>query len=388
MLVFVDFFYELRNRGVKVGLAEAVSMAQALSLDLHETSLDGFYEVARALCVHREQDLDNFDTAFAVYFKGLEFEAVKLTEELLAWLENPVDKRELSDEERALLEKLDLAEVRRLMKERIEQQRGRHDKGNRWIGTGGTSPFGRGGTNPGGVAVGKGTGARGAMARAEAHDFRPLRGDIVLDVRQIEIALRRLRAFTREGAEMELDIEESIRETAKNAGELEVVLRPERRPSVRVLLLLDVGGSMDPHIELCERLFSAAQRATHWKKLETYYFHNCIYKKVYKTTALRDGVLVDDLLKQCDASWRLVVVGDALMHPTELLSPGWGEELPGIVWLDRIWRHFRKSVWLNPEPERMWYGTAQAIRRVFPMYRLSLDGLSQAMKHLADRTHK
>lgn len=386
--MFVDFLYELRNRGVKVGLAEAMAMAQALSLDLHETSLDGFYDVAKALCVHREQDLDNFDTAFAVYFKGIEFESVKLTEELLEWLKNPVDKRELSDEERAMLEKLDLEEVRRMMKERIQQQRGRHDKGNRWIGTGGTSPFGRGGTNPGGVAVGQGSGARGAMARAEAHDFRPLRGDIVLDVRQIEIALRRLRAFTREGAELELDIDESIRETARNAGELEVVLRPERRPSVKVLLLLDVGGSMDPHIELCERLFSAAKRATHWKKLETYYFHNVIYKKVYKTTALRDGVLVDDLMKQCDANWRLVVVGDALMHPTELLSPGWGEEQPGIVWLDRIARHFRKTVWLNPEPERMWYGTAAAIRKVFPMYRLSLDGLSQAMKHLADRSHK
>lgn len=327
--MFVDFFYELRSRGVRVGLQEAMALAKAMTFELHGSSLDGFYEIARALCVHREQDLDAFDTAFATYFKGVQFDAVNISDQILEWLKQPADKRMLTDEERALLESLDMEEVRKRLLERLQQQTGRHDRGNRWIGTGGTSPFGRGGTNPGGISVGNAAGGRGAMARAEAHDFRPLRGDIVLDVRQIEIALRRLRAFTREGAELELDLDETIAETAKNAGELEVVLRPERRPAIKVLLLIDVGGSMDPHTELCERLFSAAKRASHWKKLETYYFHNCIYGKVYKNTFLREGIKVDELLKQCDPSWRLVVVGDALMHPTELMSPGWARSYPG-----------------------------------------------------------
>jgi uncharacterized protein with von Willebrand factor type A (vWA) domain len=214
-----------------------------------------------------------------------------------------------------------------------------------------------------------------------------------LDVRQIELALRRLRAFVREGAPTELDLDASIDATAKNAGELEVILRPERRPAVKVILCLDVGGSMDPHVELCETLFSASKRATHWKRLEVYYFHNCVYGWLYPTTRLRDGIAVTDVLANCDPNYKLIVVGDALMHPTELFQGGshwisdgseWSET-PGVGWLDLMARHFRKTAWLNPEPESYWRGTAATIQKIFPMYRLSLDGLADAVAHLTDR---
>jgi uncharacterized protein with von Willebrand factor type A (vWA) domain len=389
--MFLEFLYELRRCGLKVGTQEAMALAEALARDLHETTLDGFYEVARALCVHREQDLDAFDTAFAAYFKGVERAAIELTDELIAWLKESVGRRELTDEERRLLESIDLAEVRRRLEERLREQRERHDRGNRWVGTGGTSPHGRGGTHPSGVTVGDGPpGGRSALARANAHGFRALRGDLNLDVRQIELALRRLRAFVREGAPNELDLDATIDATAKSGGELEVVMRPERRPALKVLLLLDVGGSMDPHVALCERLFSAARQATHWKRLEVHYFHNCVYGHVYPTTRLRDGLPVTDLLAACDPSWKLIVVGDALMHPAELLQSGssWSyeewSETPGIGWMDRLARHFRKTAWLNPEPERYWRGTAATLARLFPMFRLSLDGLSQATGHLSD----
>jgi uncharacterized protein with von Willebrand factor type A (vWA) domain len=213
-------------------------------------------------------------------------------------------------------------------------------------------------------------------------------------VRQIELALRRLRAFVREGALAELDLDATIDATAKNAGELEVVMRPERRPAVKVLLLLDVGGSMEPHVQVCERLFSAAKSATHWRRLEVYYFHNCVYGHVYPTTRLRDGVPVADLLAACDANWKLIVVGDALMHPSELFQGGsaWSYEewsdVPGIAWLDHFSAHFRKTAWLNPEPERLWRGTAETIGRLFPMFRLTLDGLSEAVAHLVGGSRK
>lgn len=390
--MFIDFLYELRGRGLKVGPQEALALAEALARDLHETTLDGFYDVARALLVHREQDLDAFDTAFAAYFQGVEAEAVQISDELIEWLRNEAPRRELTPAERKLLESLDLDAIRRQFEERLKQQRERHDGGNRWVGTGGASPFGRGGDHVHGLSVGDGPpGGRGALARAGAHNFRALRGDLNLDVRQVELALRRLRAFVREGVPDELDVEGTIDATARNAGELEVVMRPERRPAVKVLLLLDVGGSMEPHVALCERLFTAAKNATHWKRLKVMYFHNCVYGWLYPTTRLRDGTSVKDVFGECDPSWKLIVVGDALMHPAELFQTGssWSYEewssTPGVMWMDLLARHFRKTAWLNPEPERYWRGTASTLAKLFPMYRLSLDGLAQAVQHLTDR---
>ena len=387
--MFVEFLYELRQRGVKVGPQEAMTLARALGRELHAGTLDGFYDVARALCVKREQELDAFDRAFAHHFKGVPDEAIKITEELLEWLRDPKERRPLTDEEKKLLEGIDLDEARRRMRERLQEQRGRHDGGSKWIGTGGTSPHGRGGTHPTGIRVGEGEGGgKGALERAGERRFANLRSDVTLDTRQLEVALRRLRAFVREGALDELDLDGTIDATARNAGELEVKLRPPRRSSLRVLLLLDVGGSMDPFAEVSERLFSAARRATHFKELKTYYFHNCVYGSVYEDASFYRRKDVVELLRECDPSWRLIVVGDALMHPWELHSGGsrwnWGEEsgAPGVAWLQHLREHFLHSAWLNPEPQLAWSGTAEVIGRVFPMYRLTIDGLLEAAQKL------
>src|SRR5258708_10714686 len=242
--------------------------------------------MARALCVHREQDLDAFDRAFAHHFRGVPDEAIALTEELMRWLEEPAARRQLTELERQQLKAMDLEEVREQMRKRLAEQRQRHDRRHTWVGTGGTAPSGAGGTNPAGIGVGDASGGRGALEVAGERRFKDLRSDVTLDTRHIEVALRRLRAFVREGALDELDIEGTIDRTARNAGELELKMRPPRRSNLRVLLLLDVGGSMDPHAEVCERLFPAATRATHFKELRTYYFHNCIYGRVYESPSL------------------------------------------------------------------------------------------------------
>ena len=386
--MFVEFLHELRLKGVKVGPHEAVALGQALQLGLHGGKLDGFYEVARALCVHREQDLDAFDRAFAHHFRGVPDEALRLTDELLQWLREPAEKRKLTAEEQDLLEKLDVEAARQSLRDRIAEQRARHDRGSKWVGTGGTSPHGSGGTHPSGLKVGDAPGGKGALENAGERRFKDLRSDVTLDTRQIEVALRRLRAWVREGAVDELDIEGTIDKTARNAGELEIALRPPRRSNLRVLLLLDVGGSMDPHADVSERLFSAARRATHFKELRTLYFHNCVYGRLYESASLSRGREVLPLLNECDPTWRLIIVGDALMSPWELQSAGsrwnWSDDsgAPGIAWLAHLAQHFRHSAWLNPEPEAAWFGTAEVIRRVFPMYRLTQDGLLAAVREL------
>ena len=391
--MFVTFLFELRRRKVKVGLQEAMALARSLAMGLHDSSLDGFYHVARALCVHTESDLDAFDEAFLTCFRGVEGKSLELVKELEEWLRDPKQRKQLSPEELAMLEHLDLDELRRLFEDRLREQKERHDGGNRWIGTGGTSAFGANGAHPTGVRVGPQGGGRSAMAVADARVYRPYRSDLVLDVRQIEVALRKLRAFAREGQYTELDIEETIDQTAKNGGELEIVVRAPRKPNVRVLLLMDVGGSMDPYAELVSQLFSAAKRASNFRELKTYYFHNCIYGKLYETEALRDPVQLRELLLHCTREWKLVLVGDAAMHPAELLGGGdWyatreelgGEAMAGVRWMQLLKDHFDKSAWLNPDPPNYWRGgTAEMVAGIFPMYHLTLEGLSEAMAHLS-----
>jgi hypothetical protein len=228
---------------------------------------------------------------------------------------------------------------------------------------------------------------------ADARAYRAYRSDIVLDVRQIEVALRKLRAFAREGAELELDLDETIDETARNGGELEIVMRAPKKPNVRVLLLMDLGGSMDPHAELVGQLFSAAKRASNFRELKTHYFHNCIYGKVYDSESFRSSVPLRDLLQHCTREWKLVVVGDAAMHPSELLGGGnWygtrdddvGESMAGVRWMQLLADHFDKTAWLNPEPPNYWKGgTAEMLATIFPMYQLTLEGLGEAMGHLS-----
>ena len=385
--MFVEFLYELRQRKVPVGTTESVALARALAAGLHESSLDGFYHVARALLVHSEAHLDDFDVVFASHFRGVAADAKAIADELLDWLKNPIKMRELSQEERDAIEELDLEEVLRRFEERLKEQKERHDGGSHWIGTGGTSPFGSGGVNPSGIQVGPGGGGKGgAMKTADARKYKPYRSDVVLDVRQIEIALRKLRAFAREGATRELDIDGTIDATAKNAGELEIVTRPPRRPNTRVILMMDVGGSMDPYAQLMSQIFSAARRATHWRELRTYYFHNCVYGRVFKTEGFQDAVKIPDLLAECGKHYKLVFVGDAAMAPYELLgSPGWGEEgkVPGLAWLMAMREHFARAVWLNPDGVGAYpHATVDAIAKVFPMFPLTLDGLGQAVGEL------
>lgn len=390
---FVPFLYELRARKVKVGPQEGVALAKALAMGLHESSLDGFYHTARAICVHRESDLDKFDEAFLAHFRGIEAKSLELVAELEAWLADPAQKKELSQEDLDALRSIDMEELKRMFEERMREQQGRHQGGNRWIGTGGTSPFGQNGAHPSGLRVGAKGGGRSAMGVADARRFKGYRSDLLLDVRQIEVALRKLKAFQREGQPDELDIEGTIDATAKNAGELEIVVRPPRKSNVRVLLLMDVGGSMDPHIEIVSRLFSAAKRASNIRSLKTYYFHNCVYARVYETERFTDPVRIADVLHELGPEWKLVVVGDAAMHPAELLGSGdyeyyatgqAGEPTTGHKQLAKLADHFKRSVWLNPDPPSYWRGgTAEEIGKLFSMFQLTLDGLGEAIAHLS-----
>jgi len=390
---FVPFLYELRARKVKVGAQEALALAKALALGLHDSSLDGFYHLARAICVHRESDLDKFDEAFLSHFKGVTASSIELVDELDEWLKDPANRKELSPEELAALETLDMEALKKLFEERMKEQKGRHQGGSHWIGSGGTSPFGQMGAHPSGLRVGQKGGGRSAMGIADARKFRPYRSDLLLDVRQIEVALRKLRAFHREGQPDELDIEGTIDATAKNAGELEIKMRPPRKSNVRVLLFMDVGGSMDPHIELVSRLFSAAKRASNIRSLRTYYFHNCVYGRVYQTDRFAEPMPVDDILHEVGPEWKLVMVGDAAMHPAELLGAGdyeyyatghHGPPQTGMKWLTKLADHFRRTAWLNPDPPSYWRGgTAEQIASVFPMFHMTLDGLGDAITHLS-----
>ncbi len=388
--MFIPFLYALRERKVPVGTQEAVALAKALSLGLHENSLDGFYYTARALCVHNEAHLDAFDDAFLAHFKGIERSAIELKQQLFEWLREAQDGfPELTEEERKLFEQFDLEQLQEMFEERLREQRERHDGGPKWIGTGGKSPFGHSGAPRPGIRVGGGGRNRSAIRVASDRSFRAYRNDLTLDTRQAGVALRKLRAFIREGALEELDLEGTIDASAKNAGELDVKMRPLRRPNTRVILLMDVGGSMDPYAELVSRLFSAASKATHFKELRSYYFHNAVYGHVYKDARFSQRVAIRDLLHECGPHYKLICVGDALMSPYELLSPNGSASLSddgqkaGIHWLFELSRHFLRSCWLNPEPANYWFGnTIEHVRQVFEMFPLTVDGLGAAVAHL------
>lgn len=381
----------MRARGIPVSQTEWLVLMQALLLGLENTSLLRFYHLCRATCVKTEAYFDAYDQCFAEYFRGASPKELVL-DALLNWLEDPNPLRDLSPDEIAMLKAMNLEELRAQFEERLREQQERHDGGNRWIGTGGTSPFGRGGVHPSGIRVGGGSGARSAVQVAADRRFRNLRHDLVLDVRQIGVALRKLRLFAREGCPDELDLEETIDQTARNAGEIDLVFRPERKNRVRFLLLMDVGGSMTPYARVSERLFSAAHQSTHFKAFKHYYFHNCPYETLYTDIWQREGIETTRLLENLDRNWFCVIVGDAAMAPYELSHVGGSINYfhhntnSGLDWLARIADRFPRVVWLNPEPKNYWgLHSTVMIRELFAMFPLTLDGLDEAIAFLKTR---
>ncbi|REJ83314.1 MAG: VWA domain-containing protein [Acidobacteria bacterium] len=382
--MFVDFFYHLRGFGLRVTITEWLTLMRALAMGHGRADLGVFYHLARSLVIKRETDYDAYDRAFASFFMDIEAQ-FDIDDELLSWLEQP-KLPEITDEERAKLEALDLDELREKFKERLAEQDSRHDGGNKWIGTGGTSPFGHGGENPAGIRVGGSGGGRSAVQVAGSRQFRNLRSDRVLDTRQIGVALRRLKKLDKVEGPEELDLDRTIDKSARNGGEIDLVFGPPRRNRIKLMLLMDVGGSMDPHTMLCERLFSAAHAANHFKKFEHRFFHNCVYEKLYTDIARWRGDLTSQVLKNLDHTWSVVFVGDAWMSPYELTHSGGAIDYyhrntdTGLTWLRRIRERCPNSIWLNPEPRKIWNApTIHIIRHVFPMFQLTLDGLTEAV---------
>lgn len=391
--MFLDLFYGLRAEGVPVAMQEWQTFLRALEAGLHGSSLLRFYHLGRACLVKSETYFDAYDRVFARVFKGVEGQlGADVTEQVIEWLRDAKNLPELTPEQWAALERLSGDELMRRFLERLAEQTERHDGGDRWVGTGGRSPFGHGGVHPTGIRVGGPGRSRSAMKVAEERRFRDYRTDATLDIRQVKVALRRLRHLTRGGEATELDLDETVDETCRNAGEIELIFRPPRRNNVRVVLLLDVGGTMDPYYEPVSRLLTALHEDHSLRAFQPYYFHNCVYEHVFRTASLRqsDAVPTADVLRTLDRRWKCVVVGDAAMHPAELfepygnIDPRRGSATPGIAWLQRIAAHFERSVWLNPEKPTYWDGShsARTIRRIFPMHSLSVDGLAEAMQVL------
>lgn len=385
--MFTNFFYTLRRRKVPVSITEWMTLMEALDRGCI-TGLDDFYFLARAILVKSEAHFDQYDVAFQEYFKGIEAPA-DINDQVLEWLKGALDRAGLSEEERKLFDRLSLEKLIEELEKRLREQTEQHDGGSHWIGRGGTSPFGHSGRHPQGIRIGGESGGRHAIQIAQERRFQNYRSDLVLDVRQIKLALRGLRQLIRIGPEDELDIENTIDATARNAGEIELLWRRRRKNAVKVLLLMDVGGSMYPYAHLCSLLFSAAHSSSHFKDFQHYYFHNCIYDNLYKDAQIQEAVSTDHLLRTLEPDYKVILVGDARMAPEEL-SEKYGaiyyyqrNDTPGIVWLKRFADHFSHCIWLQPEEPRFWiHPTVQMIRRLFPMYHLSLEGLGEAVKKL------
>lgn len=394
--MFVDFFYHLRARGLPVSLTELMTLHEAMEKGHAESSLNRFYSLARSVMVKRPEHYDIYDQAFAEFFKDavIDWDQMpELSEEMLSWLQDAKNFGDLTDEQKELMKLYDLDELMKMFEERLKEQEERHDGGNKWIGTGGTSPFGNSGTNPGGIRVGGSGGSRSAVKVAMDRRFQNLRDDLTLDVRQFSTALKKLRILTRDGREETLDIDETIDQTAKNCGDIELVFKQPRKNQVKLLLLCDVGGSMNPYTRLTSLLFSAAHQASHFKNFESYYFHNCPYGKLYKNMARRESVPTEEVLKKVDSGWRCIIVGDAAMAPYELMDAGGSSDMfymnadSGLVWLKRIAEKIPRTVWLNPDPPRYWGSTytTVTIGKLFPMFPLTLHGLDDAIRELRSR---
>jgi uncharacterized protein len=392
--MFISFFLELRAAKVPASLREYLTLMEAMRDGVARFDIDEFYFLARTALVKDERHLDRFDLVFGHCFKGIETPTDPQTELPEEWLRK-LAERHLTEEEKKLVEALGgWDKLMETLRQRLAEQKGRHQGGNKWIGTAGTSPFGAFGYNPEGVRIGRKEGEKGGNRTAvkvwDRREFRNLDDTVELGTRNIKLALRRLRQFARQGAELELDLPGTIRSTAHNAGWLDLKMVPERHNAVKLLLFLDVGGSMDDHIRICEELFSAARGE--FKHLVHYYFHNCLYDTVWKDSRRRhvEQIPVMEILRTYDPGHKIVLVGDASMSPYEIDKEGgsverWNDE-PGRVWMQRLLDHYPKAVWLNPVPEKYWDGAISIgmIRALMEgrMFSLTLDGIDRAMREL------
>ncbi|MCR9129911.1 MAG: VWA domain-containing protein [Alphaproteobacteria bacterium] len=394
MTLFHRFFTGLRAAKIPVSTREYLTLLEALEKGAIDQEIDSFYAVSRAALVKDEKNFDRFDKVFAHFFEGVEalgemFQGEEIPED---WLRAEL-RRYLSQEEMDAMEAMDFDELMDTLKQRLAEQEKRHEGGSKWIGTGGTSPYGHSGWSPNGVRIGGKSQNKKASKVWEARRFKDYDNERELGTRNLKVALRRLRRFARDGAQEELDLDDTIRATARQ-GYLDVKMRPERRNAIKVLVFFDVGGSMDPYIELTERLFSAASGV--FKNLEYFYFHNCPYEGVWKSNLRRQAETTPlmDVLHKYPSDYKVVIVGDAAMAPTEITHPGgsvehWNEEAGG-VWLRRITATYPHFVWLNPTPENWWPHTysVQLIREIIGpdrMFPLTLEGVDKAMKELSKR---
>ncbi|THT98677.1 VWA domain-containing protein [Lampropedia puyangensis] len=394
--MLIDFFYTLRAGKLPVSVKEFLALLEALDRGVigpkasEGTSLDDFYHLSRTILVKDEKHYDKFDRAFAAYFKGVDMLTDYSKEIPDDWLRKLLEK-ELTAEEKAALEAMGWDELMETFKKRLEEQQERHEGGNKWIGTGGTSPFGHGGYNPRGIRIGGKGGNKSAVKVWDARMYRDYDDTQELGTRNIKVALRRLRKFARTSHELELDLQGTIQSTAANAGYLDIKMVPERHNNVKVLLLMDVGGTMDEHIKRVEELFSAVK--TEFKHLEFYYFHNCVYDFVWKNNKRRFAEKFDtwDVIRKYNKDYKLIFVGDATMSPYEILQPGGSVEYnnpeAGAEWIQRLTNAFPHHAWVNPEPQGVW-GYRQSISLIQQlvgnrMYPLTLKGLEDAMRLLS-----
>ena len=388
--MLIDFFFTLRDAKVPVTIKEFLTLLEALDKNVIAPSLDAFYYLARLTLVKDEAHFDKFDKAFGAYFKGIDTVFDTKADIPLDWLIKRLE-RELTPEQKAELQKLGYDKLMARLQELLKEQKERHEGGSKWIGTGGTSPFGHGGTNPEGIRIGGQGGKRSAVKVWEQRSYRDYDAERELGTRNIKVALRRLRRFARQGAADELALDDTIRSTANNAGWLDIKMQPERRNRIKVLMLLDVGGSMDDHIERTEELFSAAK--SEFKHMDFFYFHNCVYDFLWKQNRRRHAERFPtwDILRTYPPDTRLLFVGDATMSPYEILAPGgsveYNNDEPGAAWLARFVNAFPRFAWLNPEPENLWqYRQSIAIIRQIMgnrMFPVTIDGLERAMRLLS-----
>jgi uncharacterized protein with von Willebrand factor type A (vWA) domain len=390
--VLLDFFFQLRDAKIPVTVREYLTLLEGMKAQFMTPSLDNFYHLSRLTLVKDERFFDRFDQVFGNYFKGLEKNMDLFAQLPKDWLEKRFN-REFTPEEMAAIEAMGgLDKLMERLKELLREQKERHEGGSKWIGSGGTSPFGNNGYNPEGVRIGQDESRnRRAVKVWDQRLYQDYDDELEIGTRNIKIALRRLRRFAREGAQEELDLDNTIESTARNAGWLDLKMRPERHNSVKVLMLLDVGGSMDDHIRRTEELFSAAK--SEFKHLEFYYFHNCVYDFLWKKNHRRhsERFQTTDILRTYNSDYRLIFVGDATMSPYEILQPGGSVEYnnkeAGAVWLRRFLDRFPKAVWLNPEPEGLWQyrQSVEIIQNIMEhrMHPLTVGGLETAMRYLS-----